>query len=435
MRLYNHILPKLLKNNYVILTLLFVLSRVAFYKFLPFDTSSLVRAWQLLDPLWLYNLPLKDIFIYLHMQPPLFNTFTAISLKVFGDPTPFWEITFFILGFLCVLIAYETGKLLKIRRRILLPILVFLLVFNINFIVYERWYFYTYPTMFLFLLYIFLFLKGRYFLAFMVLALLIFTRATFQIILFPIIWLFAFFFMRSGFKSVFLSSLLPFAISLTLYLKNLFLFGGFFTSSWGGMNLYRGILITGKIIPIERDCNFLKPFSKVKDYKEYFYYEKTGITILDEETEPYTKRNNYNHIIYTKVNDKYLKLSFSCLTKEPYRLLIMFGVSLVRFLKPPFEYLREFSKRFKFFSVPYMILTLLFVLSIFLLFADWKNPKIAFTLLNLIYYILITSLDPGENNRFRMVVEPIFILSFAYAINRITSSKWKSSRAQKGLNM
>ncbi|MEO0168855.1 MAG: hypothetical protein ABIL42_01340, partial [candidate division WOR-3 bacterium] len=301
--------------------------------------------------------------------------------------------------------------------------------------VYERWYFYTYPTMFLFLLYIFLFLKGRYFLAFMVLALLIFTRATFQIILFPIIWLFAFFFMRSGFKSVFLSSLLPFAISLTLYLKNLFLFGGFFTSSWGGMNLYRGILITGKIIPIERDCNFLKPFSKVKDYKEYFYYEKTGITILDEETEPYTKRNNYNHIIYTKVNDKYLKLSFSCLTKEPYRLLIMFGVSLVRFLKPPFEYLREFSKRFKFFSVPYMILTLLFVLSIFLLFADWKNPKIAFTLLNLIYYILITSLDPGENNRFRMVVEPIFILSFAYAINRITSSKWKSSRAQKGLNM
>ncbi len=369
------------------------------------------------------------------MQPPLFNTFTALSLKIFGDPTFFWEITFFILGLLSVLLTYETGKLLKIRRYVLLPIIVFLLVFNINFIVYERWYFYTYPTMFLFLLYTFLFLKGGYFLAFMVLTLLIFTRATFQIVLFPIIWLFAFFFMRSGFKSVFLSSSLPFVISLTLYLKNLFLFGGFFTSSWGGMNLYRGIWITGKIIPIEKDCTFLKPFSPVKDYKGYFDYDKTGITILDGETEPYTKRSNYNHIIYTKVNDKYLKLSFKCLTKEPYRLLIMFGVSSLRFLKPPFEYLREFSAKFKFFSFPYMVLTFLFIFSIFLLFADWKNPKIAFILLNLIYYILITSFDPGENNRFRMVVEPIFILSFAYAINRIISSKWILSRVQKWLGM
>jgi len=429
---------------------------------LKFD-SSILGGYQFLDPAWLKKLHIIYIFKYLHMQPPLFNIFTSISFKMFHDTNKFWQLIFFILGLINSILLYICGISLNINR-ILLIIFIFLFwIFNPSVILYENWYFYTYPAAFLFTSYITYFTLGIkknhtlcFFLSFLSLSILIYTRAIFQIILFPLIWILIFLYARHNFKKILLTSLIPFLLSFTLYLKNFLIFGICTTSSWQGMNLYKGI---SKVLYIlEKDENYKSiTFNPVENYEKFIDFKKTNVMILDEKYKPSFNAINFNHIIYIKVSkmfmDKYLKHIF----QKPYLPVLSILAGLAIFSKPPYEYMKTWSNfnyqklcRIPLYFIIYNFLNLYFkevmkaspfffvflILVIIYMILSFHRKNIEFKIIyaNLIYFMIISSLDVGENNRFRFEIEGILFICILNIILDMVSKRNFHKKVQNLLN-
>src|SRR5688572_26507413 len=67
------------------LAIVFLASRIVFYACgVRFDATWLTDMWQLVDPR-LLETRLAESLYHLHTQPPLFNAFVGIMLKVGGD--------------------------------------------------------------------------------------------------------------------------------------------------------------------------------------------------------------------------------------------------------------------------------------------------------------------------------------------------------------
>lgn len=78
----------------------FVFSRLLYWGAgVRFDASSLNEFMQYLDPVLLRERLLESLF-YLHIQPPLFNAFLGVGLKLDPDSTWFFPSCFFLAGFL-----------------------------------------------------------------------------------------------------------------------------------------------------------------------------------------------------------------------------------------------------------------------------------------------------------------------------------------------
>ena len=73
----------LLRSPYTFLLALFAISRTAYYLLgVRFDARGLTVLFQLLDPELLRHNLLQSLF-YLHMQPPGYNLFVGVILKLF----------------------------------------------------------------------------------------------------------------------------------------------------------------------------------------------------------------------------------------------------------------------------------------------------------------------------------------------------------------
>ena len=381
------------------------------------------------------------------MQPPLFNIFTSFSLKLLSDPTFFWEMLFMAMGLTATVLLYVLGRVMEVPRWILHPVITFGFIFNPSSILYERWYFYTYPTFFFFTLWIVLFalylrkknISGT--LAFWVLSVLIYLRSVFQLYLFPIVWVL--------FPKSFKPSLIPFVLAIALYLKNLFIFGFFGSTSWGGMNLSKGLKATGKIFGFGSGYDpmfFERPFSKVDVYEKYVRWKRFGNPLTDSKTEPFTGRNNYNHSIYIEVSRRLFGESLKIIAHEPYRLFITFAMSFYFFLKPPYSYLvpkgffgkppKTLERYLQVFRFLYFFITLSTLLSMIYGVFFWKrlNDVERFVLVNFAYFLIFSFADPGENHRFRFIVEPVWIIFSAKLIEKILLSMLRSLSVQERLN-
>ncbi len=431
-----------MKRDLVILTLIFVLSRVILKLVdLSYDTTSLIWAWQLLDPLWLYNLNSWTIFKYLHMQPPLFNLFTSLSLKLFSDPTIFWELSFMLMGLLTTILLYLIGLHLSLNRKILLILIIFGFILNPSSFLYENWYFYTYPSMFFFTLFAYLCIKRKLVLSLFVLTALIWLISIFQPIIFIILLIVVI--IKRGMRYSIIAFSLPFLLSIVPHLKNFMIFGTFSSSSWYGMNVAKGIFWSEKVIPLKYKPSkmFLeKPFSKVDVYEKYIKWKPYGVVITDEKMEPYTSRVNYNHSIYVEVSKRFFKESLRIFFNEPYRIFIILGMSFYMFLKAPYVYLmrtpfmREIHKKrisriLGIYSIiygnkgPYLIITFIVVLGLLSSLLSFQRLDYTHRLviLTVLYYVLVSSIDPGENNRFRFTIEPFMLIYGFYSLKIFVS--------------
>ena len=69
-----------------VLVCVFVISRLAYHFLLGmrFNADTLTSFWQFIDPLLLKTELFKSLY-YLHSQPPLFNCFLGVILKLFPD--------------------------------------------------------------------------------------------------------------------------------------------------------------------------------------------------------------------------------------------------------------------------------------------------------------------------------------------------------------
>jgi len=76
------------RSAYTLLLALFVVSRIVYYLLgVRFDARPILNFFQFIDPELLKHRLLESLY-YLHVQPPGFNLYTGIVLKLFPDAYP-----------------------------------------------------------------------------------------------------------------------------------------------------------------------------------------------------------------------------------------------------------------------------------------------------------------------------------------------------------
>ena len=302
---------------------------------------------------------LRSLF-YLHTQPPLFNFFIGIMVKVFPVETT----TAFYWFFTAVGLALTVSMyLLMVRLGASSPLsalLTILFVVSPACILFENILLYTYfVATFLCLAGLFLhrFVSGSQlldgFMFFTMLALVILTRSFFHpswfiLILLPLLVL-----ATTLRKKIILAASVPLLVVLLLYGKNAFFFGSFSSSSWLGMSFSK--MTTFRLSEDERialirkgkisELSLLAPFKAIWFYDQFVTipgFEKTGIPILDMEFYP-NVGNNWNNLTFISISRQYMEDALYVLKSYPRKYLgSVFGAFRIYFF-PPSDWFHIYS--------------------------------------------------------------------------------------------
>jgi hypothetical protein len=276
-------------------------------------------AYQIVDPV-LLKTRLFESVLYLHSQPPLFNTFLGCVLKLFPNHFAFaFNVIYFCLGLVLAVSLLELMFRLGVSTTVA-TILTVLFIIGPSCILYENWLFYTYPlTAGLCVSGLLLHTSvtsGRTrhaIMFFAILAILVLTRSLFHFLWFVLIALTWFIGDRQRRRTILLACLVPFLAVFVLYAKNLYLFGTFTSSSWFGMNLAR---MTTSFLPDEERAllvekgtlsrlALLLPFRDCSQYRSYVSeMKKTNVLVLDQEVKS-TGGTNFNNSLYVEVSRLY----------------------------------------------------------------------------------------------------------------------------------
>jgi hypothetical protein len=234
----------------VAIVLAFILERLIFLiNGGAFVAKPLAFAMQYLDPLLLKEDLAQSLF-YLHSQPPLFNGFLGIVLKLSSTPSLSYEILFHTAGIIICLSFYGILSYLGINWVISFFITVAFML-NPTLILYEHLLYYSYFEVLFISLSLFFLIRwctekkiADVLLFWASLLCLCGIRSVFHplfifatsISLTSYLW---FWIKDKQFaKTLFLASLLALAPLTALCIKNFLVFGFFGTSSWDGMNLW-----------------------------------------------------------------------------------------------------------------------------------------------------------------------------------------------------
>ncbi|MEZ7892513.1 MAG: hypothetical protein QMC67_12270 [Candidatus Wallbacteria bacterium] len=470
-------------GNYLmpaIIAITFILSRF-YYIFvagIAFNDSTAGSFIHILDPSWLTGDLLNSIF-YMHSQPPLFNFFTGIILKL-GTFSKFtFAFLYLTMGLAIPVLIYSISKNCGISKKISCALALFFIL-NPASVLYENILFYTYPMVFIMCatakvyqiftislnlkyLHLFFWLAGTICL----------TRSLFHILWFAAaVILFIVLFKKNNIskKQILAGAAIPFVIVFSFYFKNYILFDRFTLSTWCGMN-FAQIVIYG-LAPEER--KFLietgcvspafeqVPFELSHDQIDYSKFKKTGAAAADEPA--YNSGvTNFNNTAFIKISENYMNDSLKAVRYFPHAYVNgVFKAFCFYFLPAEehffhfdnfkkIEFIDRFWQRFicgrieiknwsqLYFNEYYFSNTAKIILNtpIFLLSAclliiicsiitgfnkkkyDSGNEDIAlknknmilFLLLNIIYVTLAGNLmECGENNRFRFMIDPYYIV-------------------------
>lgn len=321
----------------LILVISFTLSRLAFWLMgVRYDSSVFDWGFQCLDIHVLQD-RLLPALLNLHSQPPGFNLFLGVVLKVFpNSPSPCFQVLYMLLGFTLYCALYCFLRLSQFARSPAI-LVAFVYIISPSSILYENWLFYTYPVAAL--------------LALCAVALCCFHNTTQTVYAAVFLLLCASVCLtRSAFHLLFLLACVPFvliprgircrrvalcavvAICLvtTLYVKNLAMFGFFGSSSWLGMNLFKTASAH-----VERDYieNWVRsgdissiasipPFSPLSEYPDYIaaLSQHRYPCPLPPELAAPTKSNgepNYNHEAYISISHEYQSAALHLIRKKP----------------------------------------------------------------------------------------------------------------------
>jgi hypothetical protein len=274
---------------------------------------------QLLDFPLLSSHLTQSIF-YLHAQPPLLNLSLGIGLKLFPTNYPiFFAVIFWLLGLFLALTLFNLMTGLGVPWWISLALTV---LFEISpaTLLFENLYYDTYPVTFL-LCYA-AYSLNRYLRtgsrfhgkAFVVaLGLPMFMNPSFQIVWFLVVGGILLFFGYERLKLLVPTGLVIFALILSIYIKNLIVFGTFSTSSSLGMGITE--MTTRQLSNAELNdlvkqhilspFALLPPFPVVKATSPH-----TGIPVLDETVDsgfggrkPNTNCSEYIGVARTDLHD------------------------------------------------------------------------------------------------------------------------------------
>ncbi|MBN2036765.1 MAG: hypothetical protein JW768_08500 [Chitinispirillaceae bacterium] len=471
------------RSPYVFLLAVFTLSRILYYMLgVRFDARGVTFFLQFLDPALLQH-RLFESLLYLHMQPPGYNLFLGIILKLFPHAygAAFHAIHLVFGAVITCLLFYlmrsfGTGVRLALTATILF-------VISPGVVLYENWILYEYQMAFTLLLSaVFLY---RFFLrrsaasaaGFLVCQFwLLMIRNYFNVVYVAAIFILLLFLTKHNRRAVAAAGSLLLALILGVYLKNQILFGQFTSSTGLGMNMVavtcqltseerRTLASQGTISPVSTISDILAPLSKYRPY--ITMPPKTGIQALDQELKP-SGFINLNHPGFIEVGKLYMKDALSVIRHYPkaYARMIasawfsyflpaddmiffdlnhphihgiqrFFDVVFFGQLKqaPDRKVLKQLRAQGATFSlVLYSGIFLLIGLPVLFTFGAWflyrgvrrhllRAPQallLGFMLFNIAYITMVVNfLSTFENNRYRFPVDGFYLLLAVLAIDRI----------------
>jgi len=454
----------------VLLLLLFTATRILFIlQGGSFIGKTISFAMQYLDPILLRTDLLASLF-YQHSQPPLFNFFLGMGLKVTSMPSVFFEIVFKTAGALTVLMFFGTLVSFGIRHVLALFLTVLFMV-NPTLILYENLLYYTYIEGFFIISAIFFLVRWGHdrrlsllLLFWSSLLCLGLTRSLFHPFFFLVITFFLWLYLRKilsekrSSRIFLLSSFIALIPLFTLCSKNYSLYGFFGTSSWSGMSMWTKVNTCGpdqletlhkagtvSLLGVKAELQAFKPVG------EYFNKNEIADMACHHQADcnefKSTGKPNFNHIGYVFLSRQLWTDSLSLIALRPtdfaFYTLASYSLTLwhssdsvhalfeknmsilknierfYRFLN--FEFLGVKSKHDKgmWLRTIVMTLILMFFYAVTVLNSIRKNPHLPiavslcclFCLLVHGYTLLVSSLiEFGENNRFRFPVDSALLL-------------------------
>ena len=351
------------RSHLFVVVAAFVLSRVIVYaRGVHFQSLQFDHYWQYIGESLLRDRLWESVF-YLHSQPPLFNLFLGLVVKL--APTHVvaaLAVLFKLMGLIISILVYALMRQIGLRAW-LATVMTIACVVSPPFLYFENYLFYEYPTLLLLCaaavaLHRFL-ATGRApagVLAFAVMATVVLTRSLFQVVwLVCVVVAVAACCRVDTRKRIVRVAVAPIIVVLALYVKNLVLFGTFTTSSWFGMNLMSEVTV---FMPAETHAALLqsgtlspffaiKPFSSVATYRPYVpELPHTGVAILDDE---FTTAGtpNFHHRMYAAVSRHYAADAVRIMWREPWLLVRGWCAAASLFFRPAsdFEYFRGFGHR------------------------------------------------------------------------------------------
>lgn len=345
------------------LLLVFGLSRaLAARRGLEFNMDILPFGYQFLDPVLLREELLRSLW-YQHSQPPLFNLFLGVVLKVApGTGRTLFLWSFRLLGALLTVACYGMGREFGLKRA-WAAAATLLAVLSPAALLYEHWLFYTYPTALL--VCVCGWFGGRFArtgsaadgaVLFGAMACLIGTRSVFHPVWFVALAGLLMVAMPEFRRRVVLCGAVPLVLVLGLYAKNLVLFGVFGSSSWLGMSLAK-VATTGlteeewerlRALPDYPGILDVQTFENARAYEAFVTpWEPWGVRALDafEKSEGFWHEGrfiaffNLNHGQVIESGRRFGEAARWVVAREPAGLMRSLDRSLIVFFKPASEYL------------------------------------------------------------------------------------------------
>lgn len=448
----------------------FLVSRVIFYLIgVRFDASPLFTFWQFLDVPLLQHRLLESVW-YLHSQPPLFNVFLGLVLKLSSLHAPaIFHGVYVILGLIQTQLLFVLLKRFGMSEKFAFGVALFSAITPVS-IVFENWLFYDYPLATLFLAMTFclhqFFEKklARYAAGFFTAMLLVVLMRS----LFHAVWVVAvtsmiFYFAKDHRKLVFRAAAIPLLLIALFYAKNVIQFGSLTGSTWFGQHLARvttaevdenirkDLVAQGKLTPTA----LIPAFSELDRYNAIpFTHRVTGIPALDQPSK-ISGAENFNNAAYIQISEMYKHDALFIATHYPKVLATSIFKSSFFYLRSPEEFymLRSRVEKLGIYDPMFraaiygelaeypdhttkgqpgyqnqMLMAtpwiMLFVIPMVLLFAirvvrrgfrekkfDALQVSMMFIAVNLLFVSVIANIfEMGENNRIRYMMDPLFLL-------------------------
>jgi hypothetical protein len=335
--------------------LVFLLSRAATrLSGAYFDESALQRSWQHLDPELLEHRLLESLF-YLHSQPPVFNAFLGVVLKLAGnDSHLLFYLSFLAMGAALYFVLYRLMRRLAVSRACAFAVSSAFVV-SPSYILYEHWLFYTLP---LALLVGFAALSlsrllerktlGSCAVFFFTLAILCGTHGIFHLLYLVLCVAVVLAARVVPARTVLASACLPVLLVFALYAKNAIVFGQFTASTWMGMNI---ALHRVDSLPLEEraqlvargalsDVAMVRPFSALDSYPGH--YAQVPARFRDIPALAAARKQNgqpnLNHVGYIEIAKRYGDDTRSVVRRYPALLLESIARGWTNYFKPSSKY-------------------------------------------------------------------------------------------------
>jgi len=482
-------------SPYISLLALFVASRLGYFLLgVRFDARPILNFYQLIDKPLLQNRLWESLY-YLHVQPPGFNLYAGIVLKLFPNSyAVVFHLVHLVAGAMIACLLYhllrvsDVGPALAFALAGLFTISPGVVLFE-NFLLYEYlvalgllgaaaslYHFCATPRL----------LWASVF--FGTLLALVLLRNLFHLVYYLAAFAFLLYFFRNHRRTVILAAAAPLLIILGLYFKNWMLFQTFTLSTWMWAGLQavtthnlthpeatdlvrRGVISPISLIWLGAPVSMYRPYIKIP--------AKTGIPVLDQEASE-TGVPNFNNPAFFEIARQSTKDSLAIMRHYPVAYFRAVQIAWFTYFLPPGDFtffdlnrpkihtldrifnivafgqfreapdrldLRKLKEQgttlgFVLYTGVFLLigLPLVYLASLQYLFAGVRNGTLAppvsiligFLLFNITYITAISNfLSSFENNRYRFPLDAFFVILLGISLERIRAMWIRGQEGRK----